>query len=359
MTGLKIFVTGASGFIGQALVIKMLQQGHHIVATDGLVSSLDLFNALQDQYQSSFLGLKVDLLNQPELLLHMAGCDCVIQLMSHDQDSIHKQIAFANHTTQVLLQASVEAHIKKFIHISSTAVYGDPSPSSVITEESPYLASIIPQTSIQQAVERLLLDSETDDTEVIILQPSRVYGPGETGETARMLHQMKAALMPLVRNGIGYCNPIYMDDVVTAILRACEIPHLHRERFIISPDQVISWSEFLTSYESILGEKTFINLPIDYCCNPQDSIPPLRTFVSQLLKKKKIMEGTRVIAKALYGKPIHYPSPDEFRTMAAQPIFSNQKARDRLNFQPEISLQAGMDKIREWWHQRSIKNTIN
>jgi 2-alkyl-3-oxoalkanoate reductase len=276
-------------------------------------------------------------------------------LAHHAQETLLEQFIFATHATQTLLQASVEAHVKKFIHISSTAVYGDPPPSGVITEASPCLASVIPHTSMQQTAERCVLTAETSDTEVIVLQPSRIYGPGENGETAQMLQQMKTAFMPLARYGTGYCNPIYIDDALTAILRACAIPHLHRERFIISPDQFIRWSEFLTSYESILGEKTFINLPIDYYCNPQDSIPPLRGFVSQLLKKKKVMEGTSAIAKALYGKPIRYPSPDEFRAMVAQPIFSNQKARDRLRFQPEISLQAGMDKIREWWHHRSVE----
>ena len=64
------------------------------------------------------------------------------------------------------------------------------------------------------------------------------------------------------------------------------------------------------------------------------------------------MDATIAIAKALYGKSIHYLSPDEFRTLVAQPIFSNQKSRDRLNFQPEISLQTGMERIREWWCQQ-------
>ena len=57
------------------------------------------------------------------------------------------------------------------------------------------------------------------------------------------------------------------------------------------------------------------------------------------------MESTSLITKAVWGKSIDYLSPDEFRTLVAQPIFSNQKSRDHLNFQPQIPLSTGLAKI--------------
>jgi nucleoside-diphosphate-sugar epimerase len=355
MTALKIFVTGASGFIGQSLVIKMLEQGYHIVAAHGPLSPIDLFDALPHQHQSNLSNLKLDLLNQQELLPNISGCDCVVHLAHNFQDTLQEQFAFATHSTQTLLQACVEAHVKKFIHISSTSVYGDPPPSCVITEESPRLASLIPLTSIKQAAERLVLEAGTGDTEVIVLQLGRVYGPGARGETARTLSQMKAAFMTLARYGTGYCNPIYIDDAITAIICACEIPNLHRQSFIISNDKPISWKEFLSCYESILNEKTLINLPIDYFCEAQASVPFFRGLISKILTKRKVMEGTSTIARALCGKSIRYLSPDEFCTLAAQPIFCNQKSHDLLNFQPKISLEVGIKRIREWWYQQSLE----
>lgn len=351
MTALKILVTDASGFIGQALIVKMLEQGHHIIAACDPLAAIERSSSSE---QSHLSEVKLDLCNQQELRQHLSSCDCVVHLAHYHQATLWEQFEFATRSTQILLQACVDAQVKKFIHISSTAVYGDP-PSGIITEESPCLASIRPQTSLKQAVEKIALETEAGDTEVVVLQIGRVYGPGERGETAQTFNQMKAAFMPLARWGTGYCNPIYIDDVVTAIIRACEIPKLHRQRFIISHEQPISWKEFLSGYESILGEKTLIDLPIDYCCKPQDSIPLFRELVSKILKKRKVMEATSAIAKAVYGKSIHYLSPDEFRTLVAQPIFSNQNARDRLNFQPEISLQTGMERIREWWCQQPVE----
>ncbi|WP_404790627.1 NAD-dependent epimerase/dehydratase family protein [Altericista sp. CCNU0014] len=202
-------------------------------------------------------------------------------------DPLQEQFGFALDSTQTLLKVCAEARVKKFVCISSTAVYGDPPPSIAIAEESPYLSSLRPQTSIYQSVEKLVLGIETGGTEVVVLQLGRVYGPGARGETARMLNHMKTAFIPLARSGTGYCNPIYIDDAAMAIIRACEISDLHGQRFIISLDRPVSWRELLTGYESILGEKALITLPIDYQCEWQDSIPFFRELVSTMLQKRK------------------------------------------------------------------------
>jgi nucleoside-diphosphate-sugar epimerase len=348
MTALKTLVLGASGFIGQALVAKLLEQGHPVLAVDDPLSAIDL------PHQAGVSHVKLDRLDRSQLLQHLSGCDCVVNLAPLHPGTLQAQFRFAIASTQTLLQACAEAQVKKLIHISSTAVYGDP-PAGVITEESPCLASLKPQTSIQQAVEHQVLQVEVGNTEVVILQLGRVYGPGAGGETARTLSQMKTAFMPIVRQGIGYCNPIYIEDVVAAIIRACEVLDLHKQRFIISQDQPVCWRELLSGYESILAAKSLIHLPIDYLCEPQDSIPFFREALSKVLRKRKVMEGTSAIAQKIYGKSIYYPSADEFRALVAQPIFSNQKSRDRLNFQPQISLQTGIEKIREWWSQLPLE----
>lgn len=345
MIKLKIFVSGASGFIGQALVAAMLKQGHQILVIDNHQPASDSPNP------ANLLHLKLNLLDRAEWLPYLLGCDCVVNLAHTHQGTLQEQLRSAIESTQALLQACAAAQVKKFVHISSTSVYGDPPPSRIITEESPCLASLRPQTSIQQALEHLVLQTEAGDTEVVVLQLGRVYGPGKGGETARTLDQMKTAFMAIARYGTGYCNPIYIDDVVTAIIRACEGSNLHGQRFIVSHDQPVLWKELLCGYESILGTKSLIHLPIDYQCDPQDSIPFFREAVSKVLRKRKVMEGTSAIAKKIYGKSIYYPSADEFRSLVAQPIFSNQKSRDRLDFQPQISLQTGIERIREWWGQ--------
>lgn len=344
MTSSTFFVTGASGFIGQALITRLLEQGHHILA------AYDSGSTIESPIPASVLPVNLD--DRAQLRSQLLNCDCVVNLSLNPENL---QFRTAIEETQTLLQACIEAQVKKFIHISSTDVYGDPPPSRVITEASPYLASLKLQSSIQQALERLVLQVEAENIEVIVLQLGRVYGPGVGGETAQLLSQMKTVFLPLVRQGSGYCHPIYIDDVITAILRAWEVPNLHQQRFIISPDQPVCWSELLSSYESILGQKSLVALPIDYPCEVQTSMSWMKAIASKALKKRKVMQTTSAIAKAACGKSIYYPSVDEFRTLVAQPIFLNQKSRDRLNFQPQISFQTGIERIREWWSQNPLE----
>jgi len=346
MAALKIFVIGANGFIGEHLVVKMLEQGHHVLAVSHSSTQDAPSDVPPNPYPSNLSWLNLDLLNSAEVLTHISGCDCVVHLPHNLQDTWQVQFKFVLDSNQILLNACAEAGVKKFILVGSTSVYGDSPPSTLITEDFPHLASLRPRTSLQQAVEKLVLTADAGNTEVIVLQMSQVYGPGTGGETAQTLNQMKKTMLPLVRGGVGYCNPLYIDDCTTAIIRACTTSSLGRQRFIISHHQPVSWNEFLSSYEVILGEKALTRLPIDYPCTPQDSIP----LWQELFKKRKVMEGMSAISKALYGKPIAYPSPEEFRSAIAQPIFSNQKSCEVLGFQPQVSLKAGMDQVREWWY---------
>lgn len=347
----KILITGADRYIGQVLVERLLEQGHTVIAAYESSSALNRDFSLRNRCRLNFFESVIDSLSQTDLQMQVSGCDCVIHFPCNHNSIRSDQLRSISQTTQALLQACVETQVRKFIYISSTAVYGEPSPSAVITEKFPYLASLKLEAVIHQSAERMILGMDTQETETVVLQLGQIYGAGSGGETARMLNQMKTSFLPLIKDGSGYCNPLYVDDCVKAIICAVQIPYLHRQRFIISYHQTVLWKELLSGYESILGERALICLPIYYSCGPYDSIPFSRNVVSSLLKKSKVKAGVSAITKTLYGKPVQFPSVEEFRAMAAQPTFSGQKSLDLLEFQPEISFQAGIARIREWWQQ--------
>jgi nucleoside-diphosphate-sugar epimerase len=349
---MRIFVTGASGFIGQSVVLKLLEQGHHVIAAFNPSSQKEMLNPIGLQAQSNLYNLKLDILSKQALIPHLSDCECVVHLAYNFRDTVEKQLEFAIQSNQTILQACEECNVRKFIHISSISVYGDPPPSGLITEQSPRLASLKPYTSIKQTAEKIVLETKVSHTEVIVLQPSIVYGPG--GGTAWTLSQMMKSFIPVARKGSGYSNPIHVDDISQAIISACKTPNIHKQCFIISNDQPISWRQFLSYYESILGHKTLIDLPIDYVCDNETNIPLLKQFFSRIYKSSIFRKGMSGVSKLIYGKSIQHINPDEFRAAVAQPHFSNQKARKLLNFEPQISLDAGMEGIRQWWNETHI-----
>jgi nucleoside-diphosphate-sugar epimerase len=351
---MKIFVTGAGGFIGQSVVLKLLERGHHVIAVYNPSSQKEMLNPLARQALVNLSSLKLDILNKQALIPYLSNCECVVHLAYNFQDTAEKQLDFAIRSNQNILQACEELKVRKFIHISSISVYGDPPPSGLITEQSPRLASLKPYTSIKQTAEKIVLETKVSNTEVTVLQPSIVYGPG--GGTAWTLSQMKKSFIPVARKGLGYCNPIHVDDISRAIISACETPNIHKQCFIISNDEPICWREFLSYYESILGHRALINLPIDYICDNETTISLFKQIISRTYKSSILRKGMSGVSKLIYGKSIQSISADEFRAAAAQPHFSNQKARELLNFEPQISLDTGMEGIRQWWNESHIES---
>jgi len=336
---MKIFITGASGFIGQVVLTKLLEDNHEVTAIYSRNPVQQTKSSAQLESYSNLNMIQLDLLDNKNLTHYLAGHDCVIHLAYNFRGTAQEQFAFATQATQSLLTACAEARIKKLVYSSTISVYGEPPPSGLITEASPRLASLQPYALSKQATEKLFLESADGETEIVILQPSIVYGPGKGSWSYGLLNRMREAFLPIVNHGEGYCNPIYVDDVAQAIIQACETPNLHKECFIITNDKPVKWREFLNYYESILGGKTFIDLPY-YIYNHQTPIPRYR---------RGFRKAIRRLSEVFYSKPINYPAPDEIRFYAAQPIFSNQKARKLLNFQPQTSLEEGMSRVQKWW----------
>lgn len=342
---MRVLLTGASGFIGQAVLSKLLERGHCITAVYNRSPIQNITGSPSTKSFANFSALKLDLLNEDELHNYIMGHDWVIHLAYNFQGSIQDQFTFAKKTTQSLLAACARVKVKKLVYASTIAVYADPPKSGLITEDSPRLASIRPYGLSKQATEKFLLESDAGDTELVVIQPSIVYGPGRNGWTSGVLTQMQNFLLPLIQKGSGYCNPVYVDDVAQAIIQACETPNLHKNCFIITNDEPISWLRFFTYYESILETKSLIDLP-HYVYKHQNHVPRHR---------RGVRKGINKIAEKLYGKPIQYPSLEEIHFFSAQPVFSNQKARKFLNFQPSISIEVGMERVKEWWHQQRLE----
>jgi nucleoside-diphosphate-sugar epimerase len=335
---MKILLTGASGFIGEIVLSKLLERNHEVTAAYSRTPVTAKTN-------SQFNSIQLDLLNSESLTEYFMGYDCVIHLAYNFAGTVEEQFTFATHTTESLLRACAEAKVKKIVYSSTISVYGEPPYSGLITEKSPRISSLQPYALSKQAAEKIFLASEIEDTEIVILQPSIVYGPGQGYWTAGIMKRMQESLMPLINQGNGYCNPVYVDDVAQAVVQASETTGIHKECFIINNNEPVKWAEFLGFYEDILRKKTLINLP-HYIYNHPPSIRRHRRVLRKVIRK---------LSGFSHGKPIQYPSPDEIRFFSAQPIFSNQKAHDTLKFQPQISLETGMEKIQEWW--QNLKTT--
>jgi nucleoside-diphosphate-sugar epimerase len=95
---------------------------------------------------------------------------------------------------------------------------------------------------------------------VAIVQPTIVYGPFSRPWTVNIVDQLRDGLVALPAN-IGFCNAVYIDDVVNGMILAALKDDAAGESFLISADEPVTWTEFFGEYERILGIQPVVLLP--------------------------------------------------------------------------------------------------
>lgn len=219
---MKIAVTGSAGFIGAQLVDRLVAEGHEVHA---------LVRSMKPEYRGRenvryHLG---DLLDDASLDSLVAGCELVFHLAacakmrSADvQDFYLVNVEGTSH----LVRAAKKAGVRKFILTSTAGRFG-PSEDGPITEETKrHIGYMNLYEETKELAEKLAFSQRSPNFEVVVLSPTRVYGPGRLSEAngvtrmTRLYLQGKFRLLP----GDGNCrgNYVYVDDVVEGHLLAMQ-----------------------------------------------------------------------------------------------------------------------------------------
>ena len=175
----RILVTGASGFIGRALVEELSLAGHRVRAA--MRQPADVFPREVEVVAVSDLTRPVEwrlLLNNIDMVVHLAG-------IAHVGDGIAEQTydRINRLATAELAAAARSAGIRRLVFISSIRAQSGPTCSHPLTEADPPLPTDAYGRS-KLAAEEAVRASAVPFT---ILRPVLVYGPGVKGNLARLI----------------------------------------------------------------------------------------------------------------------------------------------------------------------------
>lgn len=280
----RVLITGATGFIGGRLAEILVRNG---VATRAFyrnharLSRLARFGEIE-LFHGEFAEASdvAEATRDVDVVLHLA----------HDFAPLgSSQQAHAKMMLERLVDCCEQNKVSRLVYASTISVYGDVMSETIdeeLTKKPPYEYG-----KAKLAAQNYLLEhSDKTDVEVIVLQPTIVYGPFSKPWTIAPARQMQKQLIAVPNSGRGRCNAVYVDDVVQAFLLAATTTNREAlgKEFLVSGPEPITWTEFFRLFEEVLGVEGIYECKLDDLSRPA-SIPQS--------KKAGVVNLTKVLLK--------------------------------------------------------------
>ena len=211
---MKIFVTGATGYIGGSVAERLLREGH---AVTGLARSESGAKELEDRGMRAVLGTLDD--------------SDVIARASREADAVI-DTAEANHAGVVdAIASAVRGSGKPFLHTSgsgivATVTNGERSDS--IYDEYSSFTPAIPRMQQRAAIDQVVFDAANQGVRSVVIRPTMIYGGGhgvrkESAQVPALIENARKAGIGLhIGKGENLWANVHIDDVVELYLLALE-----------------------------------------------------------------------------------------------------------------------------------------
>jgi nucleoside-diphosphate-sugar epimerase len=316
-------VTGASGFIGSRLLARLIDDG---VEARGLDFSTDLRRQV---YAGDIAepGEWQDAAGKAEVVIHAAAV--------LDARRATPEVAWRTNVlgTRHVLDAAIAGGVRRFVHISTAAVFGDADFPDEVPETYPAHPDGDPFTQSKLASEQVVLQAHAaGEIECTILRPADVYGPGSRRWTVRPFEAIRSNRFVLPARGEGIFSPLYVDNLVDAIGLACDREEAAGEVFTISDGIGITCREFFGRYSRMLGKQ------------PPPALPSLAAAG---------LAAVPEAAARIGGLHTDYRR-DSLRPLARPGTYSIAKARRLLGYEPRVGLDEGMQLTEMWLREHGL-----
>lgn len=251
---MKIFLTGASGFIGHYLVRRLYGTGHELLC---LVRSSSSAAGIEEHGARIHVG---DVTERSSFRNAMAGCDCVINLanvysMWEPDKSVFRSVNVLG--TRNVMECALETGVGKVVHVSTAGVYGRPAdcPFTEDSQVGPERPSLYTRTKYEGDL--LAWDLfRTKGLPLVVIYPGAVLGPGDTKPTGKYIEALASGRMPVTVYEDVVMTYVHVEDVAEAIVLSAEKEGNIGEKYLIGKYQLS-----LRDLNRLVGEVSGARLP--------------------------------------------------------------------------------------------------
>jgi len=317
-----VLVTGGSGFIGSTLVRALVHAGYHVRV---LSRSSTVLKRLKDRRVTVHKGdltIAESLKGIAEgigIVCHLAGVlgeTCPNQTYYH---RLHVQ------GTTNLLKECANHPIEKLIHCSTTGVLG-PVNEGIADESHPYNPSNVYEATKAEGEKVVLKFAQEKKLPVTVLRPGMVYGPGDMHHLG-LYWSIKKGYFFLINSGKSYLDPVFVEDVAHAFLKAVQNAHTSGEVYTIAGPKPVTVCELAQTIASALGHpRNFPNVPKGVAL----ALAQILFCLSRLIPFEPPLTTNRV------------------KFLTESRACSIKKAREQLSYEP-IGLEEGIIRTVSWY----------
>jgi nucleoside-diphosphate-sugar epimerase len=282
---MRVAVTGAAGFIGGAVCRRLAADGDEPIG-------IDLAGA----------DRRADVSDAAATVAALGGADAVIHAAAlvSERGRMADFVRINTRGTRNVLDAAGD---RRAVVIASVAGWGYEF-TRELPEDAPPRPCGIPYIDTKGATETLALRRGAT-----VIRPGDVYGPGSQPWIVRPLEMMRAGRFYLPAPGDGLITPIFVDDLVDAIVRALREPQAKARAYTVWDGTPVTAREFFGYHARALGRDTVRVLPA----------PLLRALAGAF--------GAGPAAVTFMSRRATYP---------------NTRAREELGWSPTVTLAEGM-----------------
>jgi nucleoside-diphosphate-sugar epimerase len=320
---MKILVTGGTGFTGKALVLRLLRDGHQVVALDykeGLKTE-----ELRKAGAEVVIGTVTDkaclerCVRGVDVVQHLAAA---FREMNVPQQYYHEVNVGG---TRNMLEVARAAGVRKFIYCSTCGVHGniDNPPGD---ENAPIQPADYYQRTKYEA-EPIVMDYVRQGMPGLVLRPAAIYGPGDPERFTMIFKRVARGSFPMFGDGRTLYHPLYIDNLVDAFVLAMQPGRGDGQAFLIADEEYVAIEDLVRRVGRALGVDVRIRhypvLPVviaghicETVCKPFGIAPPI--FPRRV---------------------------DWYRQNRA---FKIDRARRELGYSPRVGLDAGLKVTADW-----------
>jgi nucleoside-diphosphate-sugar epimerase len=323
LTGTRVAVTGAGGFIGGALCRRLTAEGAGVLGLDIDASAAERVAAAGAEFRvcdTTDAGAVADALPGCDVVVHTAA---IVAEFGPMEDYVRVTVR----GTRNVLDGAHTADVRRVVHVSSIAIWGSDYRAR-LTEDAEPRPSGWPYQDTKAASDVLARRRGA-----VVVRPGDVYGPGSRQWSIRPLEAMKSGRLMLPRGRDGMVTPVYIDDLVECLVLAASSEAAEPgQAYVAWPGQVVSGADFMAYYARMLGRPGVPRLP--------GTVHRAAVWLEERMARVARRPPTVTAAAMRYLNREH--------------AYSVSRARERLGWEPRVDLDEGMRRTEAWFREEGL-----